>query len=46
MITIGQEWPVQDPAIAHLVAKSVGTSSPAWDRLDQIAQQRKAEHPR
>ena len=33
---------VQDPAIAQLVATSVGVSSPAWDRLTQIAKQRKA----
>jgi DNA-binding transcriptional MerR regulator len=30
-------WPVQDPAIAQLVATSVGASSPAWDRLAELA---------
>jgi hypothetical protein len=38
----GAAWPVQDPAIAQLVATSVGTSSPAWDRLTEIAKERKA----
>jgi DNA-binding transcriptional MerR regulator len=31
-----------DPAIVHLVATSAGTSSPAWDRLTQIARERKS----
>jgi DNA-binding transcriptional MerR regulator len=30
---------VQDPAIAQLVATSAGASSPAWDRLTEIARQ-------
>ena len=34
--------PVQDPSIAQLVTTSVGVSSPAWDRLTEIARQRKA----
>jgi hypothetical protein len=34
--------PVQDPAIAQLVSTSVGVSSPAWDRLTEIAKQRQA----
>ena len=38
----GGERSVQDPAIAQLVATSVGGSSPAWDRLTEIAKQRKA----
>ena len=38
----GGEQPVQDPAIAQLVATSAGASSPAWDRLTEIAQERKA----
>jgi DNA-binding transcriptional MerR regulator len=38
----GAELPVQDPAIAQLVATSLGTSSPAWDRLTEIAKQLKA----
>jgi DNA-binding transcriptional MerR regulator len=29
--------PAQDPAIAQLVARSAGPSSPAWDRLSEIA---------
>jgi DNA-binding transcriptional MerR regulator len=38
---VGQR-PVQDPAIAQLVATSAGVSSPAWDRLAEIARGRKA----
>jgi DNA-binding transcriptional MerR regulator len=38
----GAERPVQDPAIAQLVATSVGASSPAWDRLTEIAKERMA----
>jgi DNA-binding transcriptional MerR regulator len=38
----GAERPVQDPAIAQLVATSAGASSPAWDRLTEIAKERKA----
>jgi hypothetical protein len=34
--------PVQDPAIAQLAATSAGASSPAWDRLTEIAKERKA----
>jgi DNA-binding transcriptional MerR regulator len=37
----GAEWPAPDPTIAQLVATSV-VSSPAWDRLAEIAKQRKA----
>jgi len=32
----------QDPAIAQLVTTPVGVSSPAWDRLTEIARQRHA----
>ncbi len=32
----------QDPTIAQLVTTSFGTTSPAWDRLAEIVQQRKA----
>ena len=39
----GGEQAVPDPAIIELVATSGGASSPAWDRLSQIAQQRKAK---
>ena len=39
----GRERSVQDPAIAQLVAASAGASSPAWDRLTEIAKERKAE---
>ncbi len=34
--------PVPDPTIAHLVAMSFSGTSPAWDRLAEIAEQRKA----
>jgi DNA-binding transcriptional MerR regulator len=33
---------VQDPAIAQLVATASGASSPAWDRLTEIAKERNA----
>ena len=33
---------VQDPTVARLVAMSAGASSPAWDRLSAIAEQRQA----
>jgi DNA-binding transcriptional MerR regulator len=32
---------IQDPAIAQLVASSAGASSPAWDRLTEIAKELK-----
>jgi orotate phosphoribosyltransferase len=35
------ERPVLDPTIAQLVATSAGASSPAWDRLTEIAKQRR-----
>ncbi|HEV2013311.1 MAG TPA: MerR family transcriptional regulator [Candidatus Dormibacteraeota bacterium] len=38
----GGERSVQDPTIAQLVATLVGASSPAWDRLREIAKERKA----
>jgi DNA-binding transcriptional MerR regulator len=38
----GGQRAVPDPAIVELVATSAGPSSPAWDRLTQIAKQRKA----
>jgi DNA-binding transcriptional MerR regulator len=38
----GAEQPVQDPTIAQLVAASAGVSSPAWNRLTEIAGERKA----
>jgi hypothetical protein len=38
----GGERPAQDLAIARLVATSVGVSSPAWDRLTEIAKERMA----
>ena len=34
--------PVQNAAIAELIATSVGASSLAWDRLTEIAEERKA----
>jgi DNA-binding transcriptional MerR regulator len=36
------ERSMPDPALAKLVATSVGSSSPAWDRLTEIARERKA----
>ena len=39
----GGGWPVPDPAIVRLVTRWVGASSPAWDRLTEIAKQRKAK---
>ena len=33
----GTQWPMLDPAVARLVATSVGTTSPAWDRLARLA---------
>jgi DNA-binding transcriptional MerR regulator len=38
----GGERSVPDPALAQLVATTVGLSSPAWDRLKEIAKERKA----
>lgn len=38
----GAERPVQNPAIAQLVATSAGVSSPAWNRLTEIAKERMA----
>jgi len=37
----GQRPAVQDPTIAQLAATSVGASSPAWDRLAEIARERR-----
>jgi DNA-binding transcriptional MerR regulator len=37
--------PVQDPTIARLVAASAGPSSPAWDRLAEIAREERAAGP-
>jgi DNA-binding transcriptional MerR regulator len=34
--------PTPDPGIAHLIATSTGSSSPAWDRLKEIAKERMA----
>lgn len=31
--------PVENPAIAHLIATSAGVSSPAWDRLTEIGKE-------
>jgi DNA-binding transcriptional MerR regulator len=38
----GGQRSVPDPAIAQLVATSAGATSPAWDRLTEIAEKRKA----
>jgi DNA-binding transcriptional MerR regulator len=39
----GRQPPVPDPTVAQLLATSVRVSSPAWDRLAEIAKQRKAD---
>ena len=36
------EWPVPDLAIVELLASSVGETSPAWDRLAEIARELRA----
>jgi len=38
----GGERSALDPTLAQLVATSVGMSSPAWDRLNEIAKERQA----
>ena len=38
----GEERSVTDPTIAQLVATSAGASSPSWDRLTEIAKERRA----
>jgi DNA-binding transcriptional MerR regulator len=38
----GGARPVQDPTIAQLVTTSAGASSPAWNRLTEIAKERMA----
>jgi DNA-binding transcriptional MerR regulator len=38
----GGDGPAPDPAIVQLVAMLTGASSPAWDRLTEIANERKA----
>jgi hypothetical protein len=38
----GGERSIQDTAIAQLIATSPGASSPAWDRLNEIAKEREA----
>ncbi len=40
-LTSGRQ-PAADPGIVQLIATSTGSSSPAWDRLKEIAQERKA----
>ncbi len=40
--TRGSKRPVQDTTIIQLVATSFGGTSPAWERLAEIAKQRKA----
>jgi DNA-binding transcriptional MerR regulator len=39
----GEERPLQDQTIAQLLATLRGTSSPAWDRLTEIARKRMAD---
>ena len=41
----GRKQPAADPGIAQLIATSTGSSSPAWDRLKEIAKERKAGSP-
>jgi DNA-binding transcriptional MerR regulator len=36
------EWPTLDPAITQLVTTSAGVSSPAWDRISEVARERPA----
>jgi DNA-binding transcriptional MerR regulator len=36
----GRKQPTPDPGIAQLIATSTGSSSPAWDRLKEIARER------
>jgi DNA-binding transcriptional MerR regulator len=38
----GRKQPAADPAIVQLIATSTGSSSPAWDRLKEIASERNA----
>src|SRR5258708_5193565 len=35
-----RKQPAPDPGIAQLIASSTGSSSPAWDRLKEIARER------
>ena len=37
-----RKQPAADPGIVRLIATSTGSSSPAWDRLKEIAKERKA----
>jgi DNA-binding transcriptional MerR regulator len=37
-----RKQPAADPALVELIATSTGSSSPAWDRLKEIAKERKA----
>src|ERR1700693_3009196 len=37
-----RKQPAADPGIAQLIATSTGSSSPAWDRLKEIAKERRA----
>jgi DNA-binding transcriptional MerR regulator len=38
----GRKQPAADPAIVQLIATSTGSSSPAWDRLKEIAREGRA----
>jgi DNA-binding transcriptional MerR regulator len=42
----GEERPLQDPTIARLLATSLSASSPAWDRLTEIAREQAAANKR
>jgi hypothetical protein len=37
-----RKQPAADPGIVQLIATSTGSSSPAWDRLKEIARERMA----
>ena len=40
-----RKQPAADPGIAQLIATSTGSSSPAWDRLKEIASERREGAP-
>jgi DNA-binding transcriptional MerR regulator len=39
-VPIGRKQPTADPGIVKLIATSAGSSSPAWERLKEIARER------
>ena len=44
-VQINRKQPAADPGVAQLIATSTGASSPAWDRLKEIAKERRAGGP-